>query len=349
MSEAAARENDLARLEALVAECRAGGEGQKAALADALTGLGGELAQVGRKEEALAAALEGADLSRQLFAADPATFAVPLASSLSTLSNRLSEMDRDDDGRLVAQESLNLASKVLEADPDQAQARFVLVSALMNQSGRSWRAGQSENALAEMGAAVREFRSGGDALHSLLGVMVDALHRNAMALSEAGCWPQAVAVRRMTEELFVDGGAPAPVYQLLGLTLQQQAFAVSRDGLPGEALPLVEEAAELARELVQVYPDQYRLFLAQSLANLAARQHEAHADAEALESVQEAVEEFQAVAKVDPGSALGPLVATLETFAAILAALGHVDAAKAILEQRDHMTAAMQPVEEGAE
>lgn len=348
MSEAVEREQELAQLEATIAEydARVAAEPDLAfpAHAEALSTLAGVLAEDEQPERALRAAEQGVEQYRRLFVAQPADFAVPLASALNTLSNRLSEMGRDDEGRTAGDEAFLLARKAIDVSPEQA--RFVLVSVLMNQSGRSWRAGQSLRAIEEMGTAVEEFRAGGPALYSFLGTVVDALHRNAMALAEAGRWDEAVLVRRMTVKAFPEEHVPHPVNHLLALTMQQAAFTLSREGRPGEGLPLVEEAAEIARGLAEASPEQYRLFLAQSLANLASRQHEAHADAEALEAALEAVNAFQDLAKVDAASAIVPLAATLETFASILATLGYADQARNVLAQREQLQAAMRPVEE---
>lgn len=347
MTEAAQRAQEIAHLEATIAEfdARLAAEPEAAfpAHAEALLDLSGKLSEGEEAQRALAAAEQAVEQYRRLFMAQPADFAVSLASALNTLSNRLSELGRDDDGRAAGDEACVLARKAVEVEPDQA--RFVLVSALMNQSGRSWRAGQSLRAIEELGTAVDEFRAGGPALYSFLGTVVDALHRNAMALAEAGQWDEAVMVRRMTAHVFPADHIPHPVNHLLALTMQQAAFALSRAGRPGEGLPLVEEAAELARALAEASPEQYRLFLAQALANLASRQHEAHADPEALESALEAVHAFQEVAKVDAASAIVPLAATLETFASILATLGYHDQARNVMAQREQLQSAMRPVE----
>lgn len=348
MTEAVEREQEIAQLEAAIAEfdVRLAAEPDAAfpAHAEALVSLSGRLAEAGQPERALAVAEAAVEQYRRLFVAGPADFAVHLASGLNILSNRLSDLGRDDDGRLAGDEAFQLASKAVEVAPDQA--RFVLVSVLMNQSGRSWRAGQGLRAIEEMGTAVDVFREGGQALYSFLGTVVDALHRNAMALSEAGRWEEAVMVRRMTVKAFPPEHVPHPVHHLLALTMQQSAFALSRAGRPGEGLPLVEEAVDLARGLAEQAPEQYRLFLAQSVANLASRQHESHADAEALESALEAVNVFQEVAKVDAASAIVPLAATLETFASILATLGYADQARNVLAQREQLQSAMRPVEQ---
>ncbi|HTH15430.1 MAG TPA: tetratricopeptide repeat protein [Magnetospirillum sp.] len=312
------------------------------ALAEAWLELSGVLQELGQPETALDAAVEGVEEYRRLFEAAPSEFMVVLASAVNTLSNRLSEVGRDEEGRAIGEQALVLAREAVDIDPDQA--RFVLVSVLMNQSGRSWRASEFLRAIEETGTAVEMFREGGEAMHPFMGVMVDALHRNALALAEAGHWAEAVQLRRMMIKIFPEDQAPAAINQLVALTLQQAAFALSRDGKPGEALPLVEEAAQLARDLAGAEPDQNRLFLAQSLANLACRQHEAEADEQALDSALEAVNVFQEVAQVDPASAIGPLVATLDTFAAILTTLGYEGQAQEVLNQRDTLQAAMRPV-----
>ena len=330
---------DVAQLQAAIAEHRPAVTAEPPALvpafAEAQLALAAKLAEAGEMERALAAAIAGVDHLRLLYENDAATFGVHLASALNNLSNRLSDLGRDDEARQAGDEAFALGKAAIDAAP--AEARFVLVSTLMNQSGRSWRAGQSLRAIEELGTAVDIFREGGEQLYSFLGIMVDALHRNAMALAEGGLWEEAIAVRRMTAQVFPEDHMPLAVLHLLALTLQQGAFARSREGFFGESLPLAEEATQLARDLAETEPDQYRLFLAQSLASLASRQHEAQAHEQALEAAVEAVGVFQDLAKVDPAGALEPLVPTLQTFASILNTLGHAEQAQTILAQREHL------------
>lgn len=339
-------EMDIPQLQAVIALHRPAVEADPPALvpafAEAQLALAAKLAAAEELERALAASLEGVDHLRLLDENDRLTFGVHLASALNNMSNRLSDLGRDDEARMAGDEAFALGQRAIEHKP--AEARFVLVSTLMNQSGRSWRAGQSLRAIEELGTAVEIFREGGEGLYSFLGVMVDALHRNAMALAEGALWEEAIAVRRMTSDIFPEDHVPLALHHLLALTLQQGAYAKSRDGFFGESLPLVEEAAELARGLAEAEPEQYRLFLAQSLANLASRQHEAHADEEALEAAVEAVGVFQDLAKTDPAGALSPLVPTLATFASILNTLGHTEQAQSILTQREQLLGALEQV-----
>ncbi|MBI5163810.1 MAG: tetratricopeptide repeat protein [Magnetospirillum sp.] len=339
-------EAEIARLSAIVAQYRteaaADPESLFPGLADSLVALGARLADVGRGEEALAATQEGAEQFRALSESDPATFTVHLASALNNLSNRLTEANRDGEARGAGDEAVRLAERAVVDHP--AQARFVWVSSLMNQAGRSWRVLDSERALADMTVAVDVFREGGADTTPFLNVMIEALHRNAMALTEAQMWPEAVAIRRLTGRCFPPP-VPAAVHHLEALTLEQAAFAASRDGRPGDSLPLAEEAAQIAASIAAAEPDEYRLFHAQTLGSLASRQYEAQAMSEAMESAIQAIQLFQDVAQTDAAAAVVPLAMTLETFAAILTALGHGEQADAVRTQRDQLLAAADELE----
>lgn len=347
MTDSPSPAEEMARLEATVAEHRAlladNPDNLYPVFADALMGMAVLLAEDGRSDEAVAVAEEGVEHFRHLEAADSGAFGVHLASALNNLSNRLTDVKRDDDGRKACDEAIRLATEVLSGS-EAIQARFVLVSALMNQSGRSWRMGTPDVAIGQMDAAVEAFRDGGDALGQFLGVMVDALHKNAMALAEANRWDEAIAIRRMTAKLF-PGATPSPVSHLLALTLEQAAFAMSRAGHPGEALPLVEEGVEISRGLAQADPQQYTLFFAQSLSNLASRQLEAGAAPQALEAALEAIRLYQDAAHVNAADTVVPLAMTLETFASILTALGHEDQARTVMTQRDELLEIAKQVE----
>lgn len=343
---AAAADDDLAQLEAVVAEQRhlaAAEPGSlNPALADALMGLAARLGELGRHADSLAAGREGVDIFRALVGYDAAIFTLHLAAALNNLSNRLDESALADEARGAGEEAAALCRLVLESHPEQA--RFVLVSTLLNQSSRFWGRGESEPALALMAEAATVFREGGEGLHPFAGIMIEALHRNAMALAESGQWEQAVAVRRLSVDLFTPP-APAPVLQLLSLSLEQAAYAKAKAGDTAGAPALAEEAVAIARDIAALDPAQYTLFLAQSLANLASRRHDAGDDAGAFEPVVEAINTFQEAALTDAAATIMPLAVTLETFAAILIGLGHLDQARTVIAQRDDLVKLMDETE----
>jgi len=353
MTNDSALDEEVARLSAIVDEHRrliAESPGSLyAAYADAAMSLASRLADLANPSQALAAAEEGVTHFRALAAADNGIFGVHLASALNNLSNRLSEVAREADAVAAGDEAVTHARGALERRPDQA--RFVLVSALLNQAGRAWKSGAVMTALEQMKEATGAFRDGGDAMAPYLGVMVEALHKNALALSEMGMWDQAVAVRRMVATCFPPP-VPAPVQHLLALTLDQGAAALNTAGKIALALPMAEEAATVARALAGADAGRYMLFLAQTQSNLALLRHQAGGHPEAMEMVLEAISNFQQAAHTNAAATVVPLSATLSIFAAVLTALGHTEQAETVLAQRDGLLKVMeqaQAMTEGAE
>ncbi len=308
------------------------------AYADALMAMAAHLAEREQKDEALGAALEVVRHFQALALAEPATFGIHLASSLNNLANRLAEAGRAAESGRAGAESVALARSALAERPDQA--RFVLVSALMNQAGRGWDSDGPADPLADMEEAVLAFRDGGEGMAPYLGVLCEAFHRNAMALGAAGRWDEAVAVRRLTGTCFV-GAPPAAVDHLLALTLERAALARAAAGDAAGAAPLSDEALALARRLAAAEPERYRLFLAQSLGEAADRHYRAGALAAGLDAALEAVTLFQDAAATDAAAVVPLLAMTLETFAAILDALGQSDQAGAVRGQRDGLLQAL--------
>jgi tetratricopeptide (TPR) repeat protein len=76
------------------------------------------LANLGRREEALAAAQEAAQLRRVLAASRPDAFMPDLAMSLNNLANRLANLGRHDDALVTAQEAAGLYRDLDAAQPD---------------------------------------------------------------------------------------------------------------------------------------------------------------------------------------------------------------------------------------
>jgi len=66
----------------------------------------------GRREEALAAAQEAADLYRALARARPEAFTPNLAMSLNNLANRLSELGRREEALTAAQEAVDIRRNI---------------------------------------------------------------------------------------------------------------------------------------------------------------------------------------------------------------------------------------------
>ena len=89
-----------------------------------LNNLSGRLSGVGRREEALAAAREAADLYRELAAERPDAFRPNLAMSLNNLSNRLSEVGRREDALDMIENAARTLSEPFFSAPAAVASRM---------------------------------------------------------------------------------------------------------------------------------------------------------------------------------------------------------------------------------
>ena len=79
-------------------------------LAMSLNNLSVDLADAGRRDEALTASQDAAKIRRRLAAANPAAYEPDLAMSLNNLSNRLAEAGRKDESERVSREASELGT-----------------------------------------------------------------------------------------------------------------------------------------------------------------------------------------------------------------------------------------------
>jgi tetratricopeptide (TPR) repeat protein len=82
------------------------GDRLQSILASSLNSLGNFLSELGRREDALAAAQEATEIYRRRAAARPDAFLPDLATSLNNLGNRWSELGRREDSLAAAQEAV---------------------------------------------------------------------------------------------------------------------------------------------------------------------------------------------------------------------------------------------------
>ncbi len=302
--------------------------------AECLWQLGNLQIAKGDMEAGLLAISESVGLYRAMAQVQPESYAVQLASLLNSQSNLLAEAACLEEARAVGANAVEHARQAMAARPDQA--RFVLVSSLINLAGLKMRGGDTAGTVEELAQAVEVFRDGGAAGQQFLGSMVEALHRAAMAFSEVGLWAEAIETRRLLIGLFGDA-PPAAVVQLLILTLQQASVALAGAGQADKALAHAAEAVDLARLLFQADGTAHRLALAQAIGNLAGRSHDAGRLKEGLDLSLEAVDLFHEAVNADPVHAVPSLIVTLDSMAAILAALGLPEQAATVREQRTQL------------
>ncbi len=97
----------------------------EADLAIALNNLGSCYSELGRREEALNAALEAAEIYRKLAEANPGAFLPDLAASLNNLGNRYSQLGRREEALNAALEAAEIYRKLAEANPRSQPGRFL--------------------------------------------------------------------------------------------------------------------------------------------------------------------------------------------------------------------------------
>ncbi|KIL98419.1 hypothetical protein CCC_03702 [Paramagnetospirillum magnetotacticum MS-1] len=330
--------DEIARLGALAADFRRRLELDPGAIypahAECLWRLGNLQIAQGDVEAGLLSISDSVGLYRAIAQAQPDSYAVQLASLLNSQSNMLAEASHLEEARAIASDAVEHARSAMDDYGDQA--RFVLVSALINLAGLKMRSGDTAGTVDELAQAVEVFRDGGTAGQPFLGSMVEALHRAAMAFTEVGLWNEAIDTRRLLIGLFGQA-PPSAVVQLLMLTLQQASVGLAGTGDTAKALVHANEAVDLARMLFAADGQANRLALAQAVGNLAGRHHDAGSLKEALDLSLEAVDLFQDAVSMDPIHAVPSLIVTLDCMASILTALGLPDQAATVREQRSQL------------
>jgi tetratricopeptide (TPR) repeat protein len=125
--------------------------------------LGGRLSDLGRREEALAAAQEAVDIYRRLAAARPDAFLPDLAMSLSNLGGRLSDLGRREEALAAAQEGIQLFTQPFLKHPQAYASRMVLMRkvylSICEATGRE----PDEALLTPIIEALQQMNSGSDA------------------------------------------------------------------------------------------------------------------------------------------------------------------------------------------
>ena len=106
-----------------------------------LGGLSNRLGDLGRREEALAAAEQAVDIYSQLAEARPDEFLPDLAASLNNQSNRLAGLGRREEALAAIEQAVDIYSRLAQARPDEFLPD--LARSLNNQSNHlaAWAAG----------------------------------------------------------------------------------------------------------------------------------------------------------------------------------------------------------------
>jgi tetratricopeptide (TPR) repeat protein len=299
------------------------------------------LADLGRREEALAAANEAVRIRRRLVAARADVLLPDLALGLINQSNRLAALGRREDALGVIQEAVEHFRRLAEAQPDPFLTH--LAGALNNQSTALEQLGRWQDALAAIEEAVVIFRRlTRDAPDTLLPHLAAALINQSNRLAVLDRREEALAAIEEAVEHYrglaqVHGDVFLPD---IAMALNNQSAALAAVGRREEALAAVREAVGIRRGLVEISPDAYLSDLARSLSNLSLLLGELGRVEEAPAVGEQAVASQRELAASRPAAFLPDLAqALVNQFSALTAAGRREEALAAVVEGVEHYRA----------
>jgi tetratricopeptide (TPR) repeat protein len=301
-------------------------------LARGLNDLSLRLADLGRREDALAAIDEAVEVYRELAAARPAAFRPDLASALNNLSLRLADLGRREDALAAIGEAVEAYRELAAARP--AAFRPDLASALNNLSLRLADLGRPEDALAAIGEAVEVRRELATARPAAFRPdLAGSLNNLSLRLAELGRPEDALAAIGEAVEVYRElaTARPAAFRPDLAGSLNNLSNALADLGRPEDALAAIGEAVEAYRELAAARPATFRPDLATSLNNLSNRLADLGRPEDALAAIGEAVDIRRELAAARPAAFRPNLATSLNNQSSALAELGRREDALAAI------------------
>jgi len=265
-------------------------EGMRAQRGGLLNNLAVRLGDLGRREEALAAAQEGVRLHRELAAERPDAFLPNLAMSLNNLAITLSELGRREEALTAAQEAVRLYRELAVARPDASLPDLAM--SLNSLANRLSGLGRREEALAAAQEAEGVYLELATTRpHAFLANLAVSLNNLANRLSDRGRREEAMAAAQEAVSLYRELAAARPDAFLPGLagSLSNLANRLGESGQREEALAAAQEAVRLRRKLAAARPDAFLPDLATSLAVLGVCLREDGRHDEAAKSFHEAL------------------------------------------------------------
>ncbi len=296
--------------------------------------LSNRLADLGRREDALAAIEEAVAIYRDLAAARPDAFRPELAASLNNQSVRLAGLGRREDALTAIEEAVTIRRELAATRPDAF--RPDLAASLTNQSNRLASLGRREDALTTIEEAVairRELAATRpDAFRPDLAL---SLNNQSVQLAGLGRWEdaraaieEAVAIRR---ELAAT--RPDAFRSDLALSLNNQSVRLAGLERRKDALAAIEEAVAIRRELAATRPDAFRPDLALSLNNQSVQLAGLGRRKDALAAIEEAVAIYRDLAATRPDAFRPDLATSLHNQSLRLADRGRRKDALAAIEE----------------
>ncbi|MFI7103050.1 tetratricopeptide repeat protein [Streptomyces sp. NPDC050161] len=303
-----------------------------ASLAGSLNNQSSRLADLGRREEALAAITRAVDTYQDLADQRPDAFLPNLAGSLNNQSSRLADLGRWEE----ALAAITRAVEIREALADQRPDAFLpnLAGSLNNQSSRLADLGQWEEALAAITRAVDTYQDLADQRpDAFLPDLARSLNNQSVRLADLGRREEALAaITRAVEirEALADQ-RPDAFLPDVASSLHNQSNCLADLGRREEALAVITRAVEIREALADQRPDAFLPNLAGSLNNQSVRLADLGRREEALAVITRAVGTYQDLADQRPDAFLPDLAGSLNNQSSRLADLGRREEALAAI------------------
>ena len=299
-----------------------------------LISLSNRLADLGRREDALAAIDEAVSAYRQLAATRPDTFLPNLAVSLNNQSNRLSQLGRREDALAAADEAVSAYRQLAATRPDTFLPN--LAASLNNQSNRLSQLGRREDALAAADEAASAYRQLATTRpDAYLPNLALALNNQSVCLADLGRHEDALAAADEAVSAYRQLAATLPDAFLPDLagSLSNQSGCLAMLGRHEDALAVGVEAVSAYRQLAATRPDAYLPYLALALNNQTGSLAQLGRHQDALAAADEAVSTYRQLAATRPDAYLPYLALALSNQSSSLAHLRrHQDALATIDE-----------------
>ena len=251
-------------------EAKAGSHSaHQARYAASLNNLGAMLSELGRREDALAAAQEAVEIRRRLAAERPDAFLPDLAASLNNLGAMLSKLGRREDALAAAQEATGIYRRLAAERPDAFLPNLAL--SLSNLGIRSSELGRREDALAAAQEATEiRRRLAAERPDAFLADLATSLNNLGNRLSELGRREDALAAAQEAVEIRRRLAAERPDAFLpdLAMSLNNLGAMLRELGRREDALAAAQEATGIYRRLAADRPDAFLPDLAGSLGTL---------------------------------------------------------------------------------
>jgi tetratricopeptide (TPR) repeat protein len=296
------------------------------------------LSALGRREEALAAASEAAEICRRLAETRPDAFLPNLASSLNNLGAMLSALGRREEALAAASEAAEIYRRLSETRPDAFLPDLAM--SLNNLGAMLSALGRREEALAASQEAVGITRRLSETRpDAFLPDLASGLNNLGNRLSDLGRREEALAASSEAAEIYRRLAETRPDAFLpdLAMSLNNLGNRLSDLGRREEALAAASEAAEIRRRLAETRPDAFLPDLASSLNNLGAMLSDLGRREEALAAASEAAEIYRRLSETRPDAFLPDLAMSLNNLGNRLSDLGRREEALAAASEAEEI------------